>query len=148
MEIIEDVPYDMVDFSNMEVEQQNMEQNMEQHVEQHVEQHIEQHVEQNSISMEVDQNIGKKVMREGDVYIFECPHCDCLTQVDRGQINCAIFRHGYFINNGVLTEQVNPHLPKEQCDELLKSGKVVGCCGPFQFVRYRDEYVVKKCEYI
>ena len=90
----------------------------------------------------------KPVIKDGSIYIFQCPHCDNLTMVDRNDVNCSIFRHGYFINNGILSEQVNPHLPKEQCEELVKSGKVVGCCKPFQLERYRDTYIVKKCDYI
>jgi hypothetical protein len=87
------------------------------------------------------------------MYIFECPQCGLFTQVERNSINCAIFRHAFYYNklpNGmVLTEQLNPHAPKEVCDQLKKEGKILGCGRPFKFVRNQDNtYSAEICDYI
>lgn len=64
--------------------------------------------------------------------ILECPHCKGIIIVDPKQINCAIFRHGIFKSNGT---QVNPHAPKSECDHLIATNQVNGCCKPFRMVK-------------
>lgn len=88
------------------------------------------------------------------LYVFRCPHCDSFVEVEKNQVNCHIFRHAYFFNklpNGqiVLTQQLNPHAPKEMCDKLVAEGKVYGCGKPFRFVRQPDgKYIAEICGYI
>lgn len=69
-------------------------------------------------------------------YVFMCPNCDAYVQVNKSDVNCSIFRHGYKYlntNSGIkLTKQVDPHLPKRDCDELLNTKQVLGCCKPFK----------------
>lgn len=87
-------------------------------------------------------------------YVFLCPHCQTFIQVERNAINCAIFRHGYFYNREqtgqlTLTNQMNPHTPKEECERLVRENKIVGCGKPFQLVRGEsNSYLVKICNYI
>lgn len=81
--------------------------------------------------------------------ILECPHCKGIVIVDPKQINCAIFRHGTFKTNGA---QVNPHAPKKECDRLIATNQVNGCCKPFKMV-YNDisgnaTWIAVTCEYI
>lgn len=94
-----------------------------------------------------------EVDNPNNLYIFQCPHCEAYVQVEQNQVNCTIFRHGYFYEtdgagNIHLTMQVNPHAPKEECDKLVAEGKVQGCCKPFRMVKNGDSYVVTVCDYI
>ena len=58
-------------------------------------------------------------------------------------MNCRIFRHGIYKHNG---KQMNPHLPKADCDRLYNEGKIHGCGKPFQIPKGSTEAVV--CDYI
>ena len=88
----------------------------------------------------------KQVIFEKDdnAYVFECPHCDILLQVNKEQTNCRIFRHAIYKNNYI---QVDPHLPKEMCDNLVKNNLVFGCCKPFQLFLTDNPYA-DICDYI
>jgi hypothetical protein len=55
-----------------------------------------------------------------------CPHCGVSIEVL--ELNCRIFRCGVYVETG---EQINPHLPKKECDELYDGGKIYGCGKPF-----------------
>ena len=50
--------------------------------------------------MEVKEDNKKSVsLIEADAcYVFECPNCESLVQVERNQVNCRIFRHGTMKN--------------------------------------------------
>ena len=48
--------------------------------------------------------------------IITCPHCNDYIEII--ELNCCIFRHGVYKSNN---EQINPHLDKEQCDNLIKN---------------------------
>jgi hypothetical protein len=71
--------------------------------------------------------------------IVECPHCHAPVVIL--ELNCAIFRHGVFKST---YEQIPPHLPKEDCAELVKQEKIFGCGKPFQIVNG----VAVICDYI
>lgn len=83
---------------------------------------------------------------------FECPHCKDGIIVHKNEINCAIFRHGYFfVNKGneiVLTAQVPPHAPKAMCDELVEKKKILGCGKPFRIVKKNETYDIEICDYV
>ena len=85
-------------------------------------------------------------------FVFLCPHCNTYIEVGQNEINCTIFRHGYFFqqvnNNIILTSQLNPHASKQECDELFRQGKIYGCGKPFQLLRNGDKCIVKICDYI
>lgn len=89
---------------------------------------------------------------KNNLYIFNCPHCDMFIEVEKNSVNCSIFRHAYFFTrtNGdiVLTEQLNPHAPKEVCEKLVKEGKIYGCGKPFRMEKNGNSYEIKICEYI
>jgi len=75
--------------------------------------------------------------------IVRCPHCNDFIIIEK--LNCGIFRHGVYKHDG---KQVDPHLCKETCDELAQSGKIHGCCKPFQIVVVDGKVEIKICDYI
>ena len=70
---------------------------------------------------------------------MDCPSCGIKIEIEA--INCGIFRCGRYKDTG---EQVPPHLPKEQCEELIREDKIWGCC---QAIRY-DQGRVQVGEYV
>ena len=75
--------------------------------------------------------------------IVECPHCIC--QVEILEINCAIFRHGVIKSSG---QQMNPHLPKSDCDKLAEIDAIYGCGKPFRIIKNNDGIQAEICDYI
>lgn len=80
-----------------------------------------------------------------DYYIFKCPYCDIYIQVHKNELNCKIFRHAIYKSNFT---QINPHAPKEICDNLVANDLVWGCAKPFMLVANENGFVVEKCDYI
>ncbi len=74
--------------------------------------------------------------------IFDCPHCGGAVFIE--EVNCGIFRHG-ILKSG---EQVPPHAPKEECDNLAQQEAIYGCGRPFQIVQIDGEWRIQVCEYI
>jgi len=72
--------------------------------------------------------------------IISCPYPDCNISIEIIEINCAIFRCG-ICKNG---KQIEPHLPKEECDKLKKNNEIWGCGRPFQYIDGR----LVQCGYI
>ena len=60
--------------------------------------------------------------------IVICPHCKDHIIIEK--INCGIFRHGEFKNG----KQIDPHLSKEMCDNLIKNKSIYGCGKPFKII--------------
>jgi hypothetical protein len=77
--------------------------------------------------------------------VVECPHCKHYIYVFSNELNCHIFRHGIFKNN---FQQIDPHLSKEKCDYLFKSGLIYGCGKPFKIIKENDNYKAIICDYI
>lgn len=84
------------------------------------------------------------MMPESNAYLFPCPHCGHYIEVAVPETNCCIFRHGT-LKQGLA--QVNPHMPKEECDALVAQDLVYGCCKPFRLV-LADPVRVEICDYI
>jgi hypothetical protein len=79
-----------------------------------------------------------------DLSIIECPHCKQTIEIT--EINCGIFRHGVYKETG---EQIDPHMPKEGCHELVIKDLIYGCGRPFRIVEsINSQIVVEICEYI
>jgi len=85
-----------------------------------------------------------EINKDDNTFIFECPQCELQIQVQIDQVNCQIFRHAVYKNS---FQQVNPHLPKSECDKLIEQDLVIGCCKPFKFYKSNPPYV-ETCEYI
>lgn len=73
-----------------------------------------------------------------DDIIFECHHCELFF---------TIIIHAVFKNN---MSQINPHLPKKDCEELVVNNLVIGCAKPLQIVKKdnSNNYIAIKCDYI
>lgn len=75
-----------------------------------------------------------------------CPHCEQLILIYKNEINCAIFRHGVMKTN---LKQIEPHLPKQECDKLAKESLIYGCGKPFKLILVSEgTYIAVKCDYI
>ena len=75
--------------------------------------------------------------------IIICPHCNNYIIIEK--INCGIFRHGIYKNNG---KQIKPHSSKEICDELVKNNLIYGCGKPFQIIKNGEKFEIQICDYI
>jgi hypothetical protein len=73
--------------------------------------------------------------------IVICPYSDCNIGIEIVEVNCAIFRCGIYKHNG---QQIHPHLPKEECDQLKYDDKIWGCGRPSKLVN--DILII--CDYI
>lgn len=100
--------------------------------------------------------IGSTKVLFDNIYTFLCPHCGLVVSVEKHEINCHIFRHGNYItrkdSEGRAVEygdSINPHAPKNLCDELVSKELIIGCGKPLQMYRSADgEYYVRMCDYI
>lgn len=61
-----------------------------------------------------------------------------------GKVTDMILNYVGSTTGYIPTEPINPHMPKEQCDELVKQGKVLGCAKPFRLIGNH----VDICDYI
>ena len=77
-------------------------------------------------------------MSEEVPFCVTCPHCSDIILIE--QLNCRIFRHGILKSSG---NQMDPHAPKEICDELIEKHKIYGCGMPFEII----DGTAVKCEY-
>ena len=77
-----------------------------------------------------------------ELYI-ECPQCGYMVEIM--QINCGIFRHGVFKSNN---KQLNPHSPKDICDQVSNDELIYGCGKPFKLENVNGTYIATKCDYI
>ena len=69
--------------------------------------------------------------------VFNCPHCQEYVFIE--EINCGIFRHGFYKTTLM---QIPPHLPKVECDQL--AGLIYGCGKPFKI----ENSKIEECDYI
>ena len=80
---------------------------------------------------------------ENDILLLNCPHCNILVEIV--EKNCCVFRCGI---NKINYQQINPHSPKEICDNLKKYDLIWGCGFPFQLITENNSYKLVKCDYI
>ena len=78
-----------------------------------------------------------------DPIIVQCPHCQEYIVIL--EINCAIFRHAIFKNTG---EQIDPHSPKDICDQYIKNNEIYGCGKPFRIITKDGLHKTEICDYI
>jgi hypothetical protein len=77
--------------------------------------------------------------------IVKCPHCNLMIFVYLKEFNCRIFRHGIYKHN---LQQIDPHLPKVECDRLKANDLIIGCGKPFMLVDTTRETIAVKCDYV
>jgi hypothetical protein len=94
-------------------------------------------------------NETKIIVNENMLYT-KCPWCYALIQIERSQTNCCIFRHGIHIQRQGkrvrLLKQIHPHATREECENLVAGGSIIGCARPFKIDLIN--MVTKRCEYI
>ena len=82
----------------------------------------------------------------------KCPHCNIMIEVI--ELNCKIFRCGIYKNG---FQQIDPHMPKDACEELVKNDSIFDCGKPFMVIeKDKDkvdlesviEYESIVCDYI
>ena len=73
--------------------------------------------------------------------IVKCPHCGIMVEVV--ELNCRIFRCGIYKSTH---EQINPHLPKKECEELVLNNLIYGCGKPFCIPE--GTVIAVECDYI
>jgi hypothetical protein len=80
-----------------------------------------------------------------DNNIVVCPHCNDYVVIE--ELNCCIFRHGINKTDGT---QIDPHLPKPECDRLFQNNLIFGCGKPFRIIKGENMEIigVEKCDYI
>lgn len=63
--------------------------------------------------------------------IFKCPYCDTYIEVCKNEINCNIFRHGAWKNNGI---GIPPHSSEININKWLIDDMIYGCGKPFKLI--------------
>ena len=82
---------------------------------------------------------------QSDYVIISCPHCEVPIMVLKKEFNCKIFRHGVYKKT---YEQIDPHLPKVECDRLKANDLIIGCGKPFMLVDTTTGTKAVKCDYV
>lgn len=85
------------------------------------------------------------VTQDGNIFRFQCPHCNISIITKCIETKCCIYRCGILKSNG---EQIPPHTNKIECDKLFREGKIYGCSRPFRFVYNQINNYVESCGYI
>jgi len=81
------------------------------------------------------------------VFRFSCPHCGAQTDVNKKDVNCAIFRCGVWKHPHPHAGQgINPHMPKKECEAV--ANQVYGCTKPYRLVWRGDSPFVEPCDYL
>jgi hypothetical protein len=78
--------------------------------------------------VEVCEDYDGTLTIDGDYFLFKCPHCKVSGLVHKDETNCQIFRCGILKHN---YEQINPHTPKQECDDLFEQNRIYGCGKPY-----------------
>ncbi len=76
-----------------------------------------------------------------ELFIVKCPYDECGVFIEILAINCAIFRCGIYKNT---YQQLNPHLPENECKLLKSQDLILGCGQPFKLINK----IATKCDYI
>jgi len=76
--------------------------------------------------------------------ILKCPYCNLYFFIYKHELNCHIIRHAIYKEN---YNQVDPHLSKEECDNLVKKKLIYGCCNPIEIINENNIYKCIKCDY-
>ena len=74
--------------------------------------------------------------------VIVCPHCE--TPVLIQKLNCCIFRHGVYAHN---MQQIHPHMPENECKQLIQEQKILGCGMPFRVVFQNNSYSAEACDF-
>lgn len=82
--------------------------------------------------------------KECKEFLIECPHCNEYILIH--EVNCAIFRHATYKLDG---SQIDPHMSKKGCENLIERGLIYGCGKAFQLLKNDDgTFKAVVCDYI
>jgi len=76
--------------------------------------------------------------------IVSCPTCSGDILILEEEINCALFRHAIYKDGNF----INPHLPKEDMELLIKDNRIWGCGNPFKLIQVDNGYNAILCDWI
>jgi hypothetical protein len=79
---------------------------------------------------------------DGNLFHYQCPHCELWIQVRREDLNCKIFRHGVFIDSG---KPIDPHASKGDVES--QSHNILGCGGPHMIYNDTGKWYVRACSW-
>ena len=65
----------------------------------------------------------------GGTTFIPCPHCHVLMELAHTDLNCGIYRHAVWKDGGT---QIDPHAPRDVCEQVVREGLVHGCGKPFR----------------
>ena len=83
---------------------------------------------------------------DNNYIIINCPHCKDNIIIFKTEFNCKIFRHGVYKNT---LQQIEPHMPKIDCENLINNNLIYGCGKPFKIIETNlNNYTAMICEYI
>lgn len=68
--------------------------------------------------------------KESKIYYIQCPYCSGFISINKKDIKCKLFLHAVLIKTG---KNINPHISKNKCEQLIKSAKIFGCGNYFKF---------------
>jgi hypothetical protein len=68
------------------------------------------------------------------MYRFECPWCFGGVEVQKDDVRCGVFRHGQYVQGGL----VDPHCPESTMKQLLANKLIIGCGQPFKLLETRQ----------
>lgn len=71
--------------------------------------------------------------------IIQCPHCNIFIEIL--ELNCKIFRCGIYKHN---FQQINPHMPLNECVQLITTNAIYGCGKPFKLIQ---DNIPEPCDY-
>jgi hypothetical protein len=81
--------------------------------------------------------------------VLACPHCHEYVLIYLKELNCRIFRHGVYKET---LQQIDPHMSKDMCNQLLEKNLIHGCGKPFQVIEKKinnkTEYNSIICDYL
>jgi hypothetical protein len=81
-----------------------------------------------------------------DYNLFECPHCNGDIIIHNNDLNCGIFRHGFYV---IDYQQIDPHLPEIECTRLFEQGLIYGCGRPFRIImNNNNDLIIEACDYL
>jgi hypothetical protein len=78
-------------------------------------------------------------------YIFQCKHCSEFFIIKLTDFNCKILRHGAYKTT---LQYINPHMAKNECDNLVNNNVIYGCGKPLRIIKINDVYEIEICDYI
>jgi hypothetical protein len=99
----------------------------------------------NNINNNMNNNNNNKINNnnnnDNNIYL-NCPTCGIQIYIE--EINCGIFKCGILKSN---FNQINPHMSKAECMNLVKNNLIYGCGSSFKIINNNNKYYLELCSY-